>query len=83
MATKEKKTKSDSGDVTWPFGMKNYILFGIAMAVIIVGFIMLGQGSISMAPILLILGYCVLIPVALIFRDKSVDDDSEAEAAAE
>ena len=33
---------------------------------IVLGYILLGQGSISAAPALLVLGYCVLVPVALI-----------------
>jgi uncharacterized membrane protein HdeD (DUF308 family) len=33
---------------------------------IVIGYITLGQGSISLAPALLVLGYCVFIPIALI-----------------
>jgi uncharacterized membrane protein HdeD (DUF308 family) len=33
---------------------------------IVVGYILLGRGSISAAPLLLVLGYCILVPVALI-----------------
>ncbi len=33
---------------------------------IVLGYIFLGNNSISLAPVLLVLGYCILIPVALI-----------------
>lgn len=33
---------------------------------IVIGYILLSQNSISAAPVLLVLGYCILIPVALI-----------------
>jgi len=55
--------------------MKNYLIFAIAMIVIIIGYITLGQGSITLAPILLIIGYCVLIPISLIIRDKKVEEE--------
>ena len=77
MATKAKKTtNADQPEMKWPFGRKNYIFFAVAMVVIIIGFYALGQGSITLAPILLILGYCVLIPVSLIVRDKSVREEA-------
>jgi uncharacterized membrane protein HdeD (DUF308 family) len=42
-------------------------LFLIAgFAAIVAGYIFLGYGSISLAPVLLVLGYCVLVPMALL-----------------
>lgn len=49
-----------------PFGKRNYLWFGIALVTILVGYIFLGSGSITIAPILLVLGYCVLVPVAIL-----------------
>ncbi len=54
----------------WPFGRKNYILLGVALAVIIIGFVALSQGSITLAPLLLVIGYLVLVPWALLAKDK-------------
>lgn len=45
-----------------PFGRKNYVLFGLAAAAIVAGYLSLSMGSITLAPILLLLGYLVLIP---------------------
>ena len=44
---------------------RNLILVAAIIA-IVVGFILLGRGSISLAPVLLVLGYCILVPIALI-----------------
>ena len=44
---------------------KNHIL-ALGLIAIVIGYITLGRGSMSLAPLLLVLGYCVLVPVALI-----------------
>lgn len=78
MATKpKKKEEAVQEEVKWPFGPRNYMVFGAAMLSIILGYIALGKGSITLAPILLVLGYCVLVPIALIIKGKSDEDHSE------
>jgi hypothetical protein len=47
---------------------KNYAIMGAGLLTIIIGFITLASGSITLAPILLVLGYCVLIPVGLLVK---------------
>lgn len=77
MAIKTKKSSDTQHDeVKWPYGMKNYIVFAVAIITIILGFITLGQGSITLAPILLVIGYCILIPVALIIKGKPEHKDT-------
>ncbi len=51
-----------------PFGKRNYVLFGAAAVVITVGYIALSRGSITLAPILLLLGYLVLIPWGILAK---------------
>ena len=51
-----------------PFTRKNYYIFAVGLATVIVGYIALAQGSITLAPILLVLGYCVIIPIAILYR---------------
>ena len=46
----------------------NYILLIIGIIVIIIGFIALAKGSITLAPILLVAGYCVIIPLAILLK---------------
>jgi hypothetical protein len=51
-----------------PFTRKNYILFGVAAVVILAGYVALSRGSITLAPILLLLGYLVLIPWGILAK---------------
>jgi hypothetical protein len=51
-----------------PFTRKNYVIFGIAAVVILAGYIALSRGSITLAPILLLLGYLVLIPWGILAK---------------
>jgi uncharacterized membrane protein HdeD (DUF308 family) len=44
---------------------RNLILIA-ALIAIVVGYIFLARNSISIAPVLLVLGYCILVPIALI-----------------
>ncbi len=84
MAIKAKQ-QSSNGESEWSFGMKNYVLFGIALVVIILGYVSLSQGSITLAPILLILGYCVLIPIAIMLKapvTSSPDEEADTQQTA-
>ncbi len=47
------------------FGSRNYAALGAALVCILLGFLLLSRGSITAAPILLVLGYCVLVPYGL------------------
>jgi len=58
----------EAGDIR--FGRKNYAAFGAALVSIVVGFLLLSRGSITAAPILLVLGYCVLVPYGLAARSR-------------
>jgi hypothetical protein len=41
-------------------------LWSAALLVIVVGFADLARGGTTVAPILLVLGYCVLVPIAIL-----------------
>ena len=71
MATK--KEKSEKGGL--PFGPKNYAIMGAGLLAIILGYISLGSGSITLAPILLVIGYCVLFPVGIILKGRPDEDE--------
>jgi len=75
MAKKEKKGDEDRFE--WPFGPRNYVIFAVGLLVIIVGYISLSAGSITLAPILLVLGYCVLIPLAIIIKGRAEEPPAE------
>jgi len=48
------------------FSQKNLMLILAALIVIIIGHVALGMGSITFAPLCLLVGYCVLVPLAII-----------------
>ena len=62
---------------SWDFSTINYVLFGIGLALIIAGFFIMASGevnsfqSLTLAPIMLFIGYIIVIPAALIYREKS------------
>ena len=87
MAVKKKTTTEaiETASAEWPFGTKNYILFGISLVIIIVGYICLGSGddandpiTLTVAPILLVIGYA-LIPFAIMAKGKKVAAESPAD----
>lgn len=74
-----KQNKADSLHLFegWAFTRKNYWLFLIGIATIVAGYFIMGIGavdsfqSLTIAPLMLFLGYLVIIPLALVYRDKS------------
>ena len=59
---------------SWPFGKKNYQLFGLGVTMIVFGYILMYTGetssfqSIVLSPIILVAGYCVVIPVSIMIK---------------
>ena len=45
---------------------RSFTLWGVALLVIIAGFADLVRGGTTVAPILLVIGYCVLVPIAIL-----------------
>lgn len=46
-------------------GRTNLVLLGGAVASLVIGYVLLAGGSTTLAPVLLVLGYCVLFPLGL------------------
>lgn len=46
--------------------MRGWLWWGIAVLVLLVGFADLARGGETIAPILLAIGYCVLVPIAIL-----------------
>ena len=73
---KKKEEKNVHFMEGWTFSKKNYVLGGIGLATIIFGYVIMASGtvnsfqSLTLAPIMLFIGYLIIIPIALIYRDK-------------
>ena len=59
---------------SWDFDKKNYMLFGIGILIIIMGYILMMTGetdsyrSVKLAPMILLIGYIVVIPLAILCK---------------
>ena len=70
--------KDKSGKIldSWSYGKENYIIFGTGILTIILGYIIMATGdtysfqSLSVAPVLLFIGYLILIPIALLYQKE-------------
>jgi len=79
--TKKKNVKTSAKSLPSPFSIywekTNYVLFGLGMLLIILGFYFMGQGewnsssSLVISPILLFLGFVVVMPASIFYRKKS------------
>jgi hypothetical protein len=65
-------------------GARNLVVIACGLALIVFGFMSLAAGSITLAPILLVAGYCVVIPVGIMVgvkrRERSSRDAGETRA---
>ncbi len=61
---------------SWYFTMYNYLIFGIGLFFIMIGYILMSLGdtesflSTKLSPIILLIGYCILIPLSLMLKFK-------------
>ena len=73
---RKQKRRSVDSDSSLPFTKTNYLIFFVALVFVIAGYIALGQGpwdsfaSLTLAPVLLIISYLVLMPAAILYRKK-------------
>lgn len=75
--------KDNTKDIfsSWSYSKNNYFLFFLGVIMIILGYIIMALGetysfqSLSLAPVILTIGYLVLIPAALIYREKEKNRD--------
>lgn len=77
MAKVEKaRTKKSKTNDIFPLERENFIILGVGLLFIILGYIALsgnvvdGARQLTLAPILLLLGYCVIIPIGIMYRKK-------------
>ena len=90
---KQIKTSGSSKKVVWefPYSKNNFLIFGLGIVVIIIGYMLMSTGisdeashqtawnnplAVSVAPVVLVIGYCVIIPYAILrmFRNKAAGD---------
>lgn len=70
---KKSKRKIQKNIRTLNFNTKSYLFFGIGLLLIVIGYITLPLSenawySLTLSPILILAGYCVFIPLAILYR---------------
>tara|TARA_B100000614_G_scaffold169324_1_gene150859 strand:- start:31 stop:300 length:270 start_codon:yes stop_codon:yes gene_type:complete len=66
---------------SWSFNKTNYFLLFSGILFIILGYLIMAYGevnsfqSLTLAPIILFIGYIILIPVALIYKGRIIKKD--------
>lgn len=80
-ALKSKKQRKELSHLHFAMTSKNYMIIGIGIAIIIIGFFFMSENSVDgflptiVAPILLIFGYCVVVPIGILYKDKGVSNE--------
>ena len=64
------RRKAIESDLGFRWGVWNSGLLGLGLTVLVVGYVALSKGSTTLAPVLLVLGYCGLIPASLLWRGR-------------
>ena len=63
--------KPVEADLGFTWGLPNNALMGLGLLALVVGYLALSRGSTTLAPVLLVTGYCVLIPASLLLRGRN------------
>lgn len=84
------KVGKKRADSVFPFEKENYVIFAIGIVFIIAGYIALAQPTVEgflplvVAPILLVVGYCVIVPFGILYkrsqRRKSTTEETSQTA---
>jgi uncharacterized membrane protein HdeD (DUF308 family) len=78
-----KIVKKDAKGRIFFWTRKNIYLLGIGIATILIGYIFMAQPpvnsvwSLTIAPILLLIAYLIIIPVAIFYRGKKKESSGE------
>jgi hypothetical protein len=89
MATSKSRISASRATVSWksPWNAQHYTYIGAAIVVIVVGFLLLAKGmysswddplSVDVAPVVLVVGYCILVPLAIMRKSWQHNPPSES-----
>ena len=84
-ARRVQKQRRESTRSPLPYSRRNWTFLGAGAGTILIGYLCLSQPpvdgflSLTLAPVLLVIGYCVLIPLGLLLggSEKPAEDASE------
>jgi hypothetical protein len=73
-AIRKERIRKGAKEDRLPLEPLNFKIMGAGVAIIVLGYLALSEGSVegflplTVAPILLVLGYCVVLPLGIIYR---------------
>lgn len=82
-AIRSKKQKREQSHLHFAMTSKNYYIISAGIFLIIIGYFLMNENSVSgflptiVAPVLLITGYCIVIPVGILYKGKEVTETEE------
>ncbi len=68
------KVDKNKNSVKWPLNKFNYILFGLGFLTICFGYLLMYYGEVTsiqstkVAPIILLIGYLIIIPLSIFYK---------------
>ena len=77
---KPAEPKRDRREGSLAMGSRNVLIMFVGIIIIVIGYFLLGRGSITAAPLLLVLGYCVVVPLSIILWVKRSESSNQREA---
>ncbi len=87
MAKVKKRVKSTNKRFESPFQnywtKNNYLLLGVGILVLIIGYFLMSQGpwdnplSLTIAPLVLLIAYVIIFPLSIMYKKKSDNSGSE------
>ena len=88
MQPKTKKPQIKSGqkvkkDFSFPLEKENFVIIGVGIVMLILGYLLMNQNSVDgfvptvISPIMLFLGYCVIIPYGILKGHRAVKKETQ------
>lgn len=71
------KQKGPKREFSFPLEKENFMIIGLGILLLVIGYILMSENSVDgflptvVAPILLVAGYCVVIPYGILKKPKS------------
>ncbi len=68
-----------------PLAKENFYIMGVGLAVILIGYLALAKGPIEgflplvLAPVFLVLGYCVIIPLGILYKKSYLKTENSTQ----
>lgn len=71
------KSKGPKREFSFPLEKENFMIIGVGIVLLIIGYFLMNENSVNgflptvISPILLVAGYCVVIPYGILKKPKS------------